>query len=89
MRQETFEAENSQEIKEYITSIHDGDFYWTDRWDDLEFTLQTLPMTIFEDYCDEDSGDCTKMVRDAFDTGLTFYFQKITICESQTGRYIE
>jgi len=50
-------AESSQEIKEYITSIHDGDFLWRDRWDDLEFTLQTLPMEIFEEYKDPDNVD--------------------------------
>lgn len=54
---ESFEAENSQEIKEYITSIHEGDFYWTDRWDDLEFKLQTLPMEIFEMYRNQDNVD--------------------------------
>ena len=74
---EPINTKSGQEIKKYITSIHDEYFLWPDSWDDLEFTLQTLPMTIFEDYCDEDSGDCTKMVRDAFDTGLTFYFQKL------------
>lgn len=50
-------AESSQEIKEYITSIHDGDFLWRDRWDDLEFTLQTLSMEIFEEYKDPDNVD--------------------------------
>jgi len=50
-------AESSQEIKEYITSIHDGDFLWRDGWDNLEFTLQTLPMEIFEEYKDTDNVD--------------------------------
>ena len=50
-------AESSQEIKEYITSIHDGDFLWRDRWDDLEFTLQTLPMEIFEDYRNDEDPE--------------------------------
>ncbi len=50
-------AESGQEIKEYITSIHDGDFLWLDSWDDLEFTLQTLPMEIFEDYRNQDYPD--------------------------------
>ena len=50
-------AESSQEIKEYITSIHDGDFLWRDGWDNLEFTLQTLPMEIFEGYKDTDNVD--------------------------------
>ena len=50
-------AENSQEIKEYISTIHDGDFFWTDRWDDLEFKLQTLPMEIFERYENQDNVD--------------------------------
>lgn len=50
-------AEDSQEIKEYITSIHDGEFLWRNRWDDLEFKLQTLPMEIFEEYRDEDNVD--------------------------------
>ena len=74
---EPINTKSGQEIKKYITSIHDEYFLWPDSWDDLEFTLQTLPMTIFEDYYDEDYGDYTKMVRDAFDTGLTFYFQKL------------
>jgi len=50
------EAESSQEIKKYIASIHDGDFFWPDSWNELEFTLQTLPMEIFEDYRN-DYGD--------------------------------
>ena len=50
-------AEDSQEIKEYITSIHDGEFFWRNRWDDLEFKLQTLPMEIFEEYKDPDNAD--------------------------------
>ena len=53
----SFEAESSQEIKEYIASIHDGDFFWPESWNDLEFTLQTLPMKIFEDYRPVDAGD--------------------------------
>ena len=52
-----FHGESGQEIKEYITSIHDGDFLWRDSWDDLEFTLQTLPMEIFEDYRNQDYPD--------------------------------
>lgn len=68
-------TKSGPKIKEYIESIHEGDFLWRDDWNKLEFTLQTLPMTIFEDYCDEDTGDCTKMVRDGM--GSTFYFQKI------------
>jgi hypothetical protein len=40
-----------------ITSIHDGYFLWEDGWDDLEFTLQTLPMGIFEDYRNQDYPD--------------------------------
>lgn len=54
---EKMSAESGQEIKEYITSIHDGYFLWKDSWDDLEFTLQTLPMEIFEDYRNQDYPD--------------------------------
>ena len=54
---EPINTKSSQEIKEYITSIHDGDFLWRDSWDDLDFTLQTLPMEIFEDYRNQDYPD--------------------------------
>ena len=45
VRQDVVDA---QTVKKYIDSIHDGYFAWWSDLDDLEFTLQKVPLTIWD-----------------------------------------
>lgn len=40
---------DAQTVKKYIESIHDGYFAWWSDLDDLEFTLQKVPLSVWED----------------------------------------
>ncbi len=44
----TQDVVDAQTVKKYIDSIHDGYFAWWDDLDDLEFTLQKVPLTIWD-----------------------------------------
>ena len=45
----TQDVVDAQTVKKYIDSIHDGYFAWWDALDDLEFTLQKVPLSVWDD----------------------------------------
>jgi DNA ligase-1 len=44
----TQDVVDGQTVKKYVDSIHDGYFSWWDALDDLEFTLQKVPLSVWD-----------------------------------------